>query len=162
MSLSTCMPQWYGSPAVWHTPSLTRNGTPRNGPTGRAGSAAAAIALSSRRWITAFNSGLSLSMRVMAASTSSVGVTSPLRTNSACAVASIHAESSLMESPPVQRRHFAAWLVADDPATTDDNGACDAHFVEEPPVVGHEEHRAVVGFERLFELRDGGEIEVVP
>ena len=28
------MPQWYGSPAVWHTASFTRNGTPANGPVG--------------------------------------------------------------------------------------------------------------------------------
>ena len=33
-SFSTCMPAWYGSPAVWHTASFTRNGTPANGPPG--------------------------------------------------------------------------------------------------------------------------------
>ena len=30
-SFSACMPAWNGSPAVWHTASLTRNGTPANG-----------------------------------------------------------------------------------------------------------------------------------
>ena len=54
---SSRMPQWYGSPAVWHTASLTRNGTPRNGP------AAACVGLvvrafSNRSWITALSSGL--------------------------------------------------------------------------------------------------------
>ncbi len=31
-SFSARMPAWYGSPAVWHTASFTRKGTPANGP----------------------------------------------------------------------------------------------------------------------------------
>src|SRR5215210_4435799 len=110
MSLRSCMPQWKGSPAVWQTPSFTRNGTPRNGPSASAGSAAAAIALSSRRWITAFSWGLSLSMRAIADSTSSVGVTSPLRTSSAWAVASIHARSlSICPSCLLDKRTYVRY-----------------------------------------------------
>ena len=32
-AFSARMPQWNGSPAVWHTASFTRNGTPCSGPT---------------------------------------------------------------------------------------------------------------------------------
>ncbi len=91
------MPQWYGSPAEWATASLSRNGTPRNGPSG-SGPAAVARADSNRGVITALSAGFRASIRAMAASTSSVGVISPRRTRSACAVASSHASASVIAS----------------------------------------------------------------
>ena len=78
------MPSCIGSPAVWQARSLTRKGTPRNGPS--AGSLASAFSKSG--WITAFSSPSRASMRAMAASISSRGEASPERTSSACAVAS--------------------------------------------------------------------------
>ncbi len=98
------MPSCIGSPAEWQARSLRRNGTPRKGPWGCAGSAACTRALSKSGWITALSSGLSFSMRVMAASVSSDGVTSPSRTNSAWAVASSRARSSLMPDTLWRRR----------------------------------------------------------
>ena len=89
------MPLWMGSPAVGANRSLTMNGTPRKGPSGIS-PAACARALSNKGWMTALSSGLSFSMRVIAPSTNSAGVTWPVRTSSACAVASSHAMSSLM------------------------------------------------------------------
>src|SRR5215467_1576527 len=75
------------SPATKQPRSLSRIGTPRNGPSGSVPSASA------RAWsnlvrITAFSCGLTASIRVIAASTRSFGPTSPRRTRSACAVAS--------------------------------------------------------------------------
>ena len=35
------------------------------------------------------------------------------------------------------------------------------HRLEQPPVVGHEQQRALVAVERLLELLDGGQVEVV-
>ncbi len=90
-SFSARMPQWYGSPAVWHTASFTRNGTPRKGPD--AACPASSCARSERSWITALSWGLTLATRSMAASTSSVGDTAPDATSSACAVASACARS---------------------------------------------------------------------
>ena len=52
---SNRMPQWNGSPAVWHTASFTRNGTPRSGPAGRSAARASARARSKRSWITALS-----------------------------------------------------------------------------------------------------------
>ena len=89
------MPLWMGSPAVGAKRSLTVKGTPRKGPFGRS-DAACARALSNRGWMTALSSGLSFSTRVIAPSTNSAGLTCPVRTSSACAVASSHATSSLM------------------------------------------------------------------
>ncbi len=97
-SFSTRIPQWYGSPAVCATASLIRNGTPRNGPSGNA-APAAARAFSYSGVITAFSVGLSASMRPIAASTSSGGVTSPVAASSACPVASSHARSSATIAP---------------------------------------------------------------
>src|SRR5215472_7123212 len=78
--------------------SLRRNGTPRNGPLGKSGETAAFRASSNSGVITALSVGLSRSMRAIAASTNSRGVSSRRRTSSACAVASI-VESSSMFSP---------------------------------------------------------------
>src|SRR5688572_4007361 len=69
-------------------------GTPRNGPAGAR--SAAARALSKRGWMTALSSPFIFSMRLIAASTSSSGDASPVRTSSACAVASIAASSSVI------------------------------------------------------------------
>jgi hypothetical protein len=97
ISRSSRIPSWKGSPAVWATRSLTTIGTPRKGPSAES----AASAVSNSGWITAFSSPFIASTRSTAASTSSRGETSPVRTNSACAVASrwaVHAGASL----PVQ------------------------------------------------------------
>src|SRR5205085_12574380 len=80
-----------------HTACFARNGTPRNGPSG-GGAAASARARSDRSWITALSGGLSFSMRAIASSTSSTGVTSPVRTAAASAVASD--QLSVMTIPP--------------------------------------------------------------
>ena len=89
-------PKWIGSPAVWPRRSFSRNGTPRNGPSGRAfrrpGRAPARRSDGSPRSA----SGSRRSMRAMAASTSSRGLALPLRTSSACAVASRRERSSAM------------------------------------------------------------------
>src|SRR5512139_2995894 len=73
--------------------SLRRKGTPAKGPSGM-GPRAAARAASYMGVTTAFRRGLSASMRVMAASTNSVALTSFLRTSAACAVASSPPTSS--------------------------------------------------------------------
>jgi hypothetical protein len=80
----------YGSPATAPSRSLTTKGTPRKGPSGRTPSAAA-LACSYMRWTTALSLGLTFSMAAIAASTSSRGWTSRLRTRSARAVASSEA-----------------------------------------------------------------------
>ncbi len=90
------MPSWYGSPSTAHIRSLNNVGTPRNGPPGSAADATSSRAWSKRGWMTALSSGLSFSMRLIAASTSSTGDTCPLRTSSAWAVASRNARSSVM------------------------------------------------------------------
>src|ERR687897_1966460 len=90
------MPSWYGSPSTAHMRSLNKVGTPRNGPSGSAAAATSSRAWSKRGWMTALSSGLSFSMRLIAASTSSTGDSCPLRTSSAWAVASSSARSSVM------------------------------------------------------------------
>ena len=80
-------PMWYGSPASRALQSLSRNGTPGKGPSSGA-SAASRRARSNCRWITALSAGFSRSVRAIAASTSSIGFTSPRRTSSPSAVAS--------------------------------------------------------------------------
>ena len=55
--------------------------------------AASALAWSNRVLITASSFGFTASIRPMAASTSSAGLASPVRTSSACAVASSHVDS---------------------------------------------------------------------
>ena len=81
------LPMWCGSPAMAMPRSFSRNGTPRNGPSGSV-PAASRRAASNRSWITALISGFTFSMRSMAASTNSRGDTFPSRTSAACAVAS--------------------------------------------------------------------------
>lgn len=81
------MPSYIGSPAECAARSLSRNGTPRKGPSGSS-PAAASRALSKRGVTTALSSGSRRSMRSIASSTSSAGLASPVRTNSAWAVAS--------------------------------------------------------------------------
>jgi hypothetical protein len=80
-------------PLVMRTPaqaacrSLIRNGTPRRGPSGSPFSTPRR-ASSNMQITTALNCGLRASTRAMASSSSSRGVTSPLRTRSASARAS--------------------------------------------------------------------------
>src|SRR5690349_18167770 len=81
-------------PATVATMSLIRIGTPVNGPSGRVPRAAERAA-SNIGMITAPSSALSRSIRSIAASTSSAGVARPVRTSSACAVASSRARSSI-------------------------------------------------------------------
>ena len=87
------MPSWYGSPAVVQVRSFTSSGTPRNGPS--AGSAASAFSKSG--WMTAFRSGLSSSIRRIAASVSSRGEASPEAMSAAWAVASMAADPTSVE-----------------------------------------------------------------
>src|SRR5436190_2527870 len=68
-------------------------GTPRNGPSGRS-PCASARALSKRRITTALIAPSVRSMRSMAPSTSSRGLTAPARTSSAWPTASAHSMSS--------------------------------------------------------------------
>ena len=96
-SLSSCMPRLSGSPALAAPRSLSRNGTPLNGPSGTS-PAACSRPESERSWMIALISGLTFSARATAASISSAGVASPELTSSACAVASIRARSSLKSS----------------------------------------------------------------
>src|SRR4051794_5901058 len=72
--------------------SLSSIGTPRNGPSGSSPDASVRAA-SNRSRSTASSCGFTFSMRAMAASTSSAGLTSPRRTSSACSVASSHVVS---------------------------------------------------------------------
>src|SRR5437763_1497555 len=81
-----------------------RKGTPRKGPSGRSGAAASARAFSKRWMIPAFSCGFTRSMRAIAASTSSRGLTWRWRTSSACAVASRRASSSLIPRRYAKRR----------------------------------------------------------
>ena len=89
------------TPAYSARKSLTRNGTPENGPSGM-GREAASRASSYIGVMTALRAGLSRSTRSIAASTSSAAVTSPLRTISAWVVASTNPSSSVIgiEYPP--------------------------------------------------------------
>src|SRR6266545_2257057 len=80
-------PNAVGSPTTVQPRSLNRIGTPRNGPSGSS-PPASARASSNRVRITASRCGLTASIRAMAASTRSLGLASPRRTRSACAVAS--------------------------------------------------------------------------
>src|SRR5262249_15837224 len=93
------MPLWMGSPAVAQAKSFKRNGTPRKGPGGKVELRAWVRAFSKSGVITALSCGLTFSIRAIAASTSSSGVTSPLRTSSAWAVASKRARSVAMTPP---------------------------------------------------------------
>src|SRR3954453_11173264 len=90
------MPSWYGSPSTAHMRSLNKVGTPRNGPSGSAVAATSSRAWSKRGWMTALSSGLSFSIRLIAASTSSTGDSCPVRTSSAWAGASRNARSSVI------------------------------------------------------------------
>ena len=96
-------PSVNGVPARSITRSLSRYGTPANRP-GRRPSRPAARASASSYVVemTALRVGLSASIRSIAASTNSTAVTSPARTRSACAVASIRESSlvSLFTAPP--------------------------------------------------------------
>ena len=80
-------------PARQAPTSLNRNGTPWNGPRGSAESAAMARPTSGSGTTTAFSTGLAASMRVIALSASSAGVTSPSATRSRRATASSHPRS---------------------------------------------------------------------
>src|SRR5438093_11646743 len=92
------------------------NGTPRMNPLGSAGEAARAGAFSKSGMMSAFSSRSSLSIRAIAASTSSTGLTFRRCTRSACAVASRNANSSLIHARydgrtrKVQGR--AAWVLS--------------------------------------------------
>src|SRR5690349_24223901 len=86
-SFSGPSPKAITSPATRQPRSLSRIGTPRNGPSGSV-PAACARACSNRVRITASSRGLTASIRAIAASTRSFGLTSPRRTRSAWAVAS--------------------------------------------------------------------------
>ena len=81
------------TPSISMARSLTRYGTPAKGP---AGAARAASAARSKTGVTtAFSTGFSASIRSMAAVTSSVALTCPVRTSSAWAVPSSSASSSV-------------------------------------------------------------------
>src|SRR5215218_10301868 len=82
-------------------------GTPRNGPSGRS-PAASVRAASKRSRITALSCGLTRSMRSIAASTSSLGLTSPRRTRSTRPVASIHVVSVTLRTVAVDPDTTAA------------------------------------------------------
>ena len=86
-------PSVNGVPSISTTRSLSRYGTPANGPDGGE-AATAARAWSNSGVTTAFRTGFSRSIRSIAASTSSVAVTSPLRTSAAWSVASSNAISA--------------------------------------------------------------------
>src|SRR5215469_3406295 len=85
-------PNAVASPATVQPRSLNRIGTPRKGPSGRS-PAASTRAWSNRVRMTASSFAFTVSMRPIAASTSSAALTSPRRTSSACAVASSHVVS---------------------------------------------------------------------
>src|SRR5271165_2774033 len=93
-TLPACFSAWLPFDRVWPAKlayrSLSRNGTPRNGPAGRSGSAATDRAWSNHSMTTALTAGFDCSIRSIAASNSSPGVTSPLATSAAWSVASIH------------------------------------------------------------------------
>ncbi len=74
--------------------SFSRNGTPRNGPSGSSVRRAASRARSKQRWITAFSCGFSASIRSIAASTSSSGRRLPRPHQLGLRVASSRARSS--------------------------------------------------------------------
>ncbi len=90
---SSPLPMYSGRPARQAPTSLSRNGTPWNGPRGSAGSAAMARPMSGSGTTTAFSTGLAASMRAIALSASSAGVTSPSATRSRRATASSHPRS---------------------------------------------------------------------
>ena len=94
---SAITPFVHRSPSVRAQRSFTRNGTPRNGPSGSAADAAASRARSKVSVTTALSAGLPASIRSIAASTSSAGVASPACTSAACAVASSQRVSSAIE-----------------------------------------------------------------
>jgi len=80
-------PNAVASPYAMQPRSLNRIGTPRNGPAGNSPSASC-LAAPNLVLMTASSSGLTASIRAMAASVSSLGLTSPRCTSCACAVAS--------------------------------------------------------------------------
>ena len=95
------MPLCRGSPAEAQTRSFSKKGTPRKGPLAMLPRAACARAFSKRGVITALSCGLSCSMRAIAASTSSSGVTSRFRISAACAMPSNNARSvDICRAPP--------------------------------------------------------------
>ena len=95
---SSPLPMYSGRPARQAPTSLSRNGTPWNGPRGSAGSAAMARPTSGSGTTTAFSTGLAASMRAIALSASSAGVTSPSATRSRRATASSHPDRRARES----------------------------------------------------------------
>ena len=86
---SARLPLVMGWPAYPANRSLMRNGTPRNGPSGSA-ARAVSRAWSNQRITTALSTGSMRSIRSMAASSNSSGVTSPSWTRAAWSTASIH------------------------------------------------------------------------
>ena len=86
------------TPSISQARSLTRYGTPANGPVGPA--CASSAARSKTGVTTAFSTGFSASIRSIAAVTSSVALTWPVRTSSAWAVASSSDRSSLTGGSP--------------------------------------------------------------
>src|SRR6476620_1705484 len=88
------LPMYRGRPARQAPTSLSRNGTPWNGPRGSAGSAAIARPMSGSGTTKALSTGLAASMRAIAPSATSAGVTSPAATRSRSATASSHPRSS--------------------------------------------------------------------
>src|SRR5690348_11737250 len=93
------------SPATKQPRSLSRIGTPRNGPSGSV-PAACTRAWSNLVLITASSRGLTASIRAIAASTRSFGLTSPRRTRSACAVASSQVISVTVGTLPSRPRRW--------------------------------------------------------
>jgi hypothetical protein len=77
----------FGAPVQDEASSFSKNGTPAKGAF-LSTISAATRAMSYRRWITAFSAGLSRSIVMMAASTSSAGATSPHFTSAARSSAS--------------------------------------------------------------------------
>src|SRR5690349_10969617 len=104
-SFSGPSPKAITSPATKQPRSLSRIGTPRNGPSGSV-PAACARAWSNLVRITASSRGLIASIRPIAASTRSSGLTSPRRTRSACAVASSQVISVTHGTLPSQPRRW--------------------------------------------------------
>ena len=82
-SMNATLPLLIRCPAYVAKRSLMRNGTPRNGPSGRSALAAVSRAWSNQRITTALRAGSIRSTRSIAASSSSLGETSPDATSAA-------------------------------------------------------------------------------
>src|SRR5215468_3674162 len=87
-------PSVNGTPCISQARSLSRYGTPANGPVGLA--CAASSAWSKVAVTTALRTGFSASIRSIAASANSTALTSPVRTSAAWAVASSNDRTSFM------------------------------------------------------------------